>query len=89
MLHRLDILGGKETIFVLVTHIFNLDIVQRAPLLGNIQGIAGIFSVDMHLDYILNHSNNHRIAQVLQGLADSFFIYTGTLNNKFGAVGKF
>ena len=65
MLHRLDILGGKQAILMLVPHVLYLNIVQRTPLLRSIQRITGVLGMDMYLYNILHHSNDHRITKAL------------------------
>ena len=86
MLNRLNILRSKQAVFMLVAHIFYFNIVQRAPLLGRIQSVSGMLGVDMHLNDILHHGHNHRIAEALQSIADRFFIYAGALDDKFRTV---
>ena len=86
MLYRLNILGSKETVFVLVTHIFYFDIMQCSPSLRHIERITWMLSMDMHFYNILYHCNNHGIAHALQGLADSLLINISILDDKFGAI---
>ena len=86
MLYRLNILSSKETVFVLVTHIFYFDIMQRTPCLRHIERITGMLGMDMHFYNILYHCHNHGIAHALQGLADSLLINICILDDKFGAI---
>ena len=89
VLHRLNIFCSEQSVFVLVTHVLDLNIMECAPLLSSVQCIAGIFGVNMYLDNILYHSNNHRIAQTLQRFAHGLFINAGTLNNELRTIGVF
>ena len=86
MLYWLNILGSKETVFVLVTHIFYFDIMQRSPGLCHIQRITWMLGMDMHFYNILYHCHNHGIAHAFQGLAYSLLINIRILNDEFGAV---
>ena len=42
--------------------------------------------MDMYLDNILYYCNNHRIAHILQRLADRLFINISILNNELRAI---
>ena len=86
MLYRLNIIGGKETIFVLVAHIFYFDIMQRTPGLRHVERITGMLSMDMYFYNILYNCHNHGIAHALQSLADSLLINISILDDKFGAI---
>ena len=86
MLHRLNILSRKQTVFMLVAHVLYLDIMQRAPLLRLVQRLPGMLRMDMYLDNILYHCHNHRIAHILQRLADRLFINISILNNELRAI---
>ena len=86
MLHRLNILSCKQTVFVLVAHVLYLDVMQRAPLLRLVQRLTRMLRMDMYLDNILYHCHNHRIAHILQRLADRLFINISILNNELRAI---
>ena len=86
MLYRLNIIGGKKTVFVLVAHIFYFDIMQRTPGLRHVERITGMLGMDMYFYNIFYHCHNHGIAHALQGIADSLLINICILDDKFGAI---
>ena len=80
---------GENTVFVLVNHIFNFNIVQSAPLLSSIQHITGIFAVDVYFNNVFNNSYNQGVAKTGHRVHNSLFIYICTFNDEFGAIREF
>ena len=79
----------ENTVFVLVNHIFNFDIVQRSPLLSSVQHVAGIFTVDVYFNNVFNNSYNQGVAKTSHCVHNSLFIYICTFNDEFSAIREF
>ena len=79
----------EDTVFVLVNHIFNLDIVQGAPLLSSVQYVTRIFAVNMYFNNVFYNSNNQGVTKALDSTYNGLFIYICTFYDKFGAIGEF
>ena len=78
-----------DTVLVLLGHIIDFNVVQRAPAKALLQHQAGCLGMDMHLDDITDDSHDQRVAQWLQSIAHCAFFHVGFFNDELGAVRVF
>ena len=82
-------LRTDNAMLMLLGHIVDLDIVQRAPAQAVLQNQPGSFGMDMHFDDIADNSYNQRITQRLESTAYNVLFDFSFLNDKFCTIRSF